>query len=538
MKLSRFLVVHSLQNQITTFKKRTAMELSTKERQQCNAKRNHSRKSIQARLRRVTKKAELNREKCEELSREVERLLFENQQLRKRLPESEPSCTLGNDSSPLERFCHERGLRYHKFGARMIALCINLAKWMSFRSIPKALRLIFDTLGLSIEVPAHDSIEHWCKRVGLDAITRSEGRHEGGLWMVDHSNQIGQEKVLVILGTTIGQLPPPGETLSLDKLDVLAIVPGTSWKRDDVRCVYREVAKRCGTPRFVVCDGAVELRETVDVLETSGKTVAVLRDFKHFAANRFEKLVGNSERFKSFCAQMGKTRCQVQQTELSHLTPPSLKTKARFMNITPVVRWGCLIVFLLENPDNDVASDTERSRLREKIGWVEEYRDELATWARCCDVIEASLHWINTQGLDSDSAVRMDEHLASSRDWVSGSLEKRLRDELVAFVHEHAEQLQAGERAWLSSEALESAFGRYKCREFQHSRSGFTGLIITLPSLLRAWTAEQVRESLARVTNSDVRSWISEQIGPTVAGRRARAYRKLRRNQKSTRIAA
>jgi hypothetical protein len=521
------------------------MKLSTKERQQCNAKLTRILKNAQQRARRLAKTTERHREKLrsqaddsKKAKQEIEQLKIENQLLRMEVQQQDESGQRRHGFEQVERFCNERGITNHTFGARMITLCVNLARRMSFRSVAAALSLVFDALGLSIVVPSHDSIEHWCKRVGLDQLKRTRDWHKDWLWIVDHSNQIGQEKVLMILGISASRLPPPGETLSLDQLEVLAIVPGKSWKRDDVRRVYCEVAEHCGTPRYVVCDGAVELRETVDVLEKPGKQVVVLRDFKHFAANRFEKLVGNGERFKSFCLAMGKTRCQVQQTELAHLTPPSLKTKARFMNIAPVVRWGRLILTQLENPLEKTVADADVSRLREKLGWVEAYRHEIESWGRCCELIDDSLHWINTQGLNRDSGVRLEEFLDSSRSWDRGSMEGRVRTDLIGFVHQSAAQLCDGERAWLSSESIESAFGRYKCREFQHSRSGFTGLIVSLPSMLRTWMPEQVRKSLGRVTNQDVRNWIAEKIGRTVAGRRAQAYRAMQNTLRNLKFAA
>src|SRR5690606_11633817 len=106
------------------------------------------------------------------------------------------------------------------------------------------------------------------------------------IWIVDHSNQIGTQKVLVIVGIPASDLPDVGQTLSLDQLEVLMIRPGESWKRDDVRKVYRELAVQIGPPRWVLCDGAVELRESVDALCDKDHTTDVLRDFKHFAANR------------------------------------------------------------------------------------------------------------------------------------------------------------------------------------------------------------------------------------------------------------
>ena len=55
-------------------------------------------------------------------------------------------------------------------------------------------------------------------------------KEERVMWMVDHSSQIGKERLLLIVGVALDDLPPPGQTLTFDKLKVLAKVPGQSWK--------------------------------------------------------------------------------------------------------------------------------------------------------------------------------------------------------------------------------------------------------------------------------------------------------------------
>ncbi len=435
-------------------------------------------------------------------------------------------------------FCNERGIVNHTFGPRMIALCVNLARHLSFGAVPKVLRLVFDALGLTIKVPSHDSVQHWCKRVGLSHLTRARKRYKDWLWIVDHSNQIGQEKVLIILGIPASRLPRNGKTLTLDDLEVLAIVPGKSWNRDDVREVYRKTAKAFGTPRYVVCDGAVELRDSVDALRKKGERVIVLRDFKHYAANRLESLIGNTEKFTSFCKEMGLTRARVQQTVLAHLTPPSLKTKARFMNLAPIVRWATLILFTLDNADRELHSDAERKLLGERFGWIREYRSDIESWNRCCELIDQALLWINTHCLTCGSGRKLERHLNKQTDWSDDTMVSQLATTLMQFVKDAAGQLRHGERAWMSTESLESMFGLFKHREGQHSRSGFTGLLVSLPTLMRYWSAEEVRTALLSVKNVEVRQWEQVTIGSTITGRRAKAYRSLAKSHRNAAQAA
>jgi hypothetical protein len=280
-------------------------------------------------------------------------------------------------------------LRHHTYGPKMISLCLNLCKEIGFRPAETALSIICDWMRIKVDIPSFDVIRVWACRVGVAQLQFPiEG--DDWIWLVDHSNQIGQEKVLQIIGIRVRDLPPLGETLPLEKMHVLATIPGTSWTRDDVRREYKILAERIGSPKYLLTDGAVELRESADVLESQGETPIVLRDMKHYAANVFEQLIGKDERFQEYLSKLGRTRSAVQQTELSHFTPPPQKPKARFMNLGPTLRWGNMISYHLSDYRSKSRQRIAARRMNDKLGWVRDFRDKLAIWSRCEEVMQAT----------------------------------------------------------------------------------------------------------------------------------------------------
>lgn len=346
------------------------------------------------------------------------------------------------------------------------------------------------------------------------------------IWLVDHSNQIGQHKILQVLGIRAGDLPSQGETLPLENMRVLAVSIKTSWAWSDVREEYQKLAKRIGTPRYVITDGAKELWETVDVLQKLGKEVLVLRDFKHFSANVFEKLIGKSERFISFRQQWGQTRSAVQQTELGCFTPPAQKEKARFMNLGPTIRWASMVSYHLSRPQSQTRQGITAPRMNEKLGWVRGYRNDLQCWTRCQQVLQTSLRPINRHGLSAGTSQKLKEelkrlHVDDSWDCETST---SMTNQLVAFVHDEESNLAAGERTWLSRENLESAFGQFKRLEGQHSKGGFTSLASAMPTVLCRWTSDRVRQMLPKVTTKQLISWVDQELGCTLGAKRKLAY--------------
>jgi hypothetical protein len=63
-----------------------------------------------------------------------------------------------------------------------------------------------------------------------------------------------------------------------------------------------------------------------------------------------KQVVGADERFSKFTSQTGSTRSAIQQTELAHLTPVSVRPKAGFMNLSATLKWANMVLWHLSHP--------------------------------------------------------------------------------------------------------------------------------------------------------------------------------------------
>ena len=170
--------------------------------------------------------------------------------------------------------------------------------------------------------------------------------------------------------------------------------------------------------------------------------------------------------------------------------------------------------------------------MNEKLGWVRGFRDDLATWNRCEEVMQASLSFINRHGLYRGAAARLKNVLDQVADKhpPDCALSRAMASKLIAFVEESERQLVEGERTWLSTENLESLFGRYKQLEGQHSKGGFTSLIAALPMLLTHWTPARVRVSLSAISVKEMKGWTRKNLGTTLTSKRTTAYKEFTTN--------
>jgi hypothetical protein len=419
-------------------------------------------------------------------------------------------------------------LREHQYSVGMIVLSVNLARAIGFRTTTRALAIFFDWLGVDVKIPTYPTIRNWVTRVGVARMKPGRSSSDA-YWLVDHTNQIGREKVLCVL--KVDQLPPPGTSLRHEDVDVIALRPQKDTGRDAVAKVYRRLVDEFGLPRAIVTDGAVELREPAIKLNKDGKKAVVLGDFKHYLANRFEALLNRDSAFQEFSTNVGRARSLTQQTELAHLVPPPKRPKARFMNLAPLLKWAVIMLDLLDHPEADGRKGVSDERLKEKLGWLQDFAAQIDAWNQCQNVISKSLTFVNQQALFQGAAKQLQQQL---QPYAAKSLAKELIESAVQFIRDGETQLKPGERLPLTTEILESTFALYKQLESQHSKTGFTTLLPALPTLLKPTNPHEIRQAFAVIANKHVKEWIQANIPVTVNQRKLRTYHEYQERQKKT----
>jgi hypothetical protein len=168
---------------------------------------------------------------------------------------------------------------------------------------------------------------------------------------------------------------------------------------------------------------------------------------------------------------LGQTKFAVQQTALAHLAPCSQRSKARFMNLGVLVKWGVETLFLVDNPSQVKQPETSPDQVQAKLGWLTEYRTALAEWSACMVVIEETLDYVRCRGYNADAGPELDARLPTAIGTAG-----ELREQLLAFVTDQSLRVRQGERLPGTTEILESSFGKLKALEDGQSKSGFTGL--------------------------------------------------------------
>jgi hypothetical protein len=389
----------------------------------------------------------------------------------------------------------------------------------SLRCAASALALFAPAVGHGEIEPHWTTGRLWLLRVGLAALLRVKPIAADWVWMVDHSIQIGQTKCLVILGIRLCDLPV-GRALRHEDMELIALEPMRSSTRNAVAMCLENTVCQTGVPRVIVDDHGVDLHGGVEIFRKSHPETTEVYDIKHKAACLLKARLERDERWKQYSSQLAQTKCAIQQTELAALVPRSQQSKARFMNLSELVEWGQDTLALVDDPTRLEGLEFPAERVEAKLGWLKEFRNELREWLELHAVIEETLKFIRSEGL----YVGVGLDLAGALSARTGTADK-LRTELIEFVTIESSQARIGERLPGTTEVLESCFGKLKAIERDQSKSGFTGLVLSLGAMVSKWDGETIGKALEQVGVCQVLEWCKKKLGISVQAQRTRAYR-------------
>jgi hypothetical protein len=415
----------------------------------------------------------------------------------------------------------------HQFGLVQVVLMLNwVLSGMTLRGTCGALvcmRAMDVNWGFDFPVPHFTTVRFWFLRLGHYNLHRPKEQGDDWIWIIDHSNQIGQEKCLVILGVRGAQLPPPGEDypLRLSQMEAIELEPVMV---SDKEVVYRQLAAnvaKTGVPRAIISDHGGDLAGGIALFRKEHPETVDIYDITHKAACVLKARLERDEQWNAFASQAGRTKSQIQQTEWAFLVPPSQRSKARYMNLGDLVAWGKKTLAILDSPGPDVLKHGTVERLEEKLGWLRPFREGLVRWSEMEQTIDVVVDFVRTQGLYRGAGKDLRTRL---RTLPLGQTAAELSKDLAKFVTEQASRLRRGERLPGSSEVLESCFGKFKTLEGEQSKGGFTSLLLALAACVSERTQEVVHKALQTSKTADVINWFKTKLGQTLGSKRRCAY--------------
>jgi hypothetical protein len=263
-----------------------------------------------------------------------------------------------------------------------------------------------------------------------------------------------------------------------------------SWTGEAIAELLGRLIAQMGRPAAYLKDGGSDLQKAVDVLEAQGMGSPCIDDISHAAAGMLKRTYQNHPAFERFLSACGRVSGKLKQTLLASLAPPTVRTKARFMNVHRLFAWAEQLLEL--SPAGGAKAGSMLARLRACMdelpmckGLIKRFRGDAQGLMACQKILK-------TKGLCHDTVAQCEPLIEAmpSRD-----IQREFRAYL-AYELETAKTLGLDDVGLpISSDTIESLFGRAKHHGVGQTQDA-ARLALRLPALCGAPTRQEAQEVL------------------------------------------
>jgi hypothetical protein len=380
-----------------------------------------------------------------------------------------------------------------------LGLRLFLEVRISFRAVCRVLSLLADDLGIH-KAPCPQTIINWVMRL---SIVRIEAARElrglplahapfsnGLIWMIDLSIGLGSGKILAVLALDAQHHHLAAGAPSLHHVHCIAVCVADSWNGDAIAAVLKGLIAQIGRPAAYLKDGGSERQKAVDVLEPQGLASPCIDDISHAAANMLKHSYQHHPAFERLLSACGRVSGKLKQTLLACLAPPTVRTKARFMNVHRLVSWAERLLQL--SPPGGAKAGSMLARLRASMDALPTCKDLIKRFRADAHGLLECQRLVKTKGLSHDTLLQCEALIGEMPT-------AALRQEFSAYL---AYQLETAKTLGLdhiglpsSSDPIESLFGVAK-RHGMGPTQDATRIALRLPALCGAPTRQEAEQVL------------------------------------------
>jgi len=252
-----------------------------------------------------------------------------------------------------------------------LALNLFLEARISFRAVCRVLALLASDLGIK-RAPCPQTVINWIIRLSIVRIECARGLRglplaqapfsNGLIWMIDVSIGLGSGKILAVVAIDAHHHQLLGAASALEHVHCIGVSVGESWTGEAIADVLDHLIAQMGRPAAYLKDGGSDLHKAADVLEARGLGSPCIDDISHAAAGMLKHYYQHHPAFERFLSACGRVSGKLKQTILACLAPPTVRTKARFMNVHRLFTWAERLLHL--SPPGGAKTGSLLARLR------------------------------------------------------------------------------------------------------------------------------------------------------------------------------
>ena len=414
---------------------------------------------------------------------------------------------------------------------KLRVLCVRLLTVgvVSFRAVPRILKIIGDSIKYINHVPPHfTSVINWALRAGIGVFKNVSPVCEPWIAIIDMSNTIGTRKILVVKRVLLSCLSKKGKAIALEDSECIGIDSRDVWNGNTVKEALDKFFLNAGMPAAILKDAGSDLKKGVRLFceQNQSKNIIVIDDIGHVAAlilkNEFEK----NPDFVKFIELVTTGSKKIRQTIVAWAMSPRLRDKGRFQGITKLANWAKDILAILDGNDSGISPD-EMAIIKKTFSGLAELRLFIDRFVTTCELVEQLLALMKNKGLNKKTAKEGINILSKL------PKDSQVKQRLLSWISKHLQSQQQLRRdcrtLLVSSDTIESLFGKFKSIIERSPKPELNKLIYIIPLLCGKINDEKISHALLKCSHVEMLEFISKNIPITIRQQRFKLLKKSKK---------
>jgi len=365
-------------------------------------------------------------------------------------------------------------------------------------------------------IPHFTSTINWIGRAGVGMLKEIVKVQKPWIAIIDHSINIGTKKLFVVLRIKAEILYKRDKALSLEDcecigLKVCDVVNGESVKSD-----LEEIFEIAGNPTAIIKDTDYTLNRGVHLYnKTQEKPILLIEDISHIVAKSLKKEFEDTKNYKQFTKLINNGSARIRNTEIAFLTPPKLRNKARFQNVSRLGKWGEKMMKHF-NIRGRAKKGSILEKIRKAFPFFSTLKSFILNFSKTTAITSEVMRILKNRGLEKSTyneckillkeLPRSSRTAKSLRDWLDKHL--KIQRELNSYPIP------------ISSDIIESLFGKFKYTIEKSPQNDMNHSILIIPLLCGKISEQRILNSLNSVSQKELEEWKEHHIGKTMRMKR------------------
>ena len=390
-----------------------------------------------------------------------------------------------------------------------MAITLINCSGVSFRSVSKVFIVLNISFNLNLRVPTHATVLNWVKKQGI-ANFRDKAFYDDQKWIliVDESIQFGNKKLLAVLAVPASK-QSLGRALTYKDLVPVILKASESWKANEIESEIRSCMD-VEQVLYIVSDNGNNLKSSYSLLG-----IKHIEDVGHKFSWIIKETLEKQDDFEAYTKLLSGLRGKLSMSKYAHIVPPNQRIMSRFMNLSPLFKWGNRILKLLDKKQLN-ESETE------KVGFVNQYRELITQTNHLLCIINKVQKILKNEGFSKDTTnqcLRLLENINDERG-------KKVVAMIETYFEETLQKMSDQETILCSSDIIESCFGKYKSIVKANKSVGITDLCLCISCLMSDGSIEQTKKAMGQIKTKQIKDWNEKNIGETLYAKRNVLFKK------------